>query len=192
MAQYVVATVDEIPPGERKIVEVAGRSVGIFNLGGEFFALLNRCPHQSGPLCEGRLAGFLESSKPGEYRYSRKGEILRCPWHGWEYDIRTGQSWWDPAQVRVRKYKAVVAPGEALPKEVVPAAPGHVSGSPGQPNANAGPGVTARASEHPVPEGLPTRERVPGPYVAETYPVSVEREYVVVEIRTAATAPAGA
>ena len=55
MARHVVARVDEIPPGERKIVEVAGRSIGVFNVGGEFFALRNRCPHQGGPLCEGRL-----------------------------------------------------------------------------------------------------------------------------------------
>ncbi|HEV8638476.1 MAG TPA: Rieske 2Fe-2S domain-containing protein, partial [Chloroflexota bacterium] len=48
--KHVVAAVDEIPPGGRKIVEVAGRSIGVFNLGGEFFALRNRCPHQGGPL----------------------------------------------------------------------------------------------------------------------------------------------
>ena len=52
----VVGTVDEIPPGGRKIVEVAGRSIGVFNVGGEFFALRNRCPHQGGPLCEGSAA----------------------------------------------------------------------------------------------------------------------------------------
>ena len=51
MARHVVATVEEIPPGQRKIVEVAGRSIGIFNVSGEFFALRNRCPHQGGPLC---------------------------------------------------------------------------------------------------------------------------------------------
>ena len=181
MPQYVVATVEEIPPGERKLVEVAGRTVGIFNLGGEFFALLSRCPHQGGPLCEGRLAGFVESRTPGEYHYSRKGEILRCPWHGWEYDIRTGQSWFDPAQVRVRKFKTAVAAGEALPPDVEPAHAGHLSGSPGQPNASAGPGVTVSATAEPSgPQ--------PGPYIAETYPVSVDREYVVVEIRAATAA----
>ncbi len=117
MARYVVGTVDEITPGERKIIEVDGRSIGVFNVGGEFFALLNRCPHQAGPLCTGRLSGFLRSSEPGQYIYSRPGEILRCPWHGWEFDIRTGQSWFDPAQVRVRSYDVAVAPGAALEVE---------------------------------------------------------------------------
>ena len=92
MSKHVVATVAEIPPGNRKLVTVRGRSIAVFNLGGEFFGLFNRCPHQGGPMCEGILTGLIESDEPGHYRYSRKGEILRCPWHGWEFDVRTGQS----------------------------------------------------------------------------------------------------
>ena len=103
--KYVVATVGEIPPGGRKVVEVAGRSIGVFNLGGEFFAIRNRCPHQGGPLCEGRVAGLVSASTPGEYSYTRPGEIIRCPWHGWEYDLKTGQSWFDPRSVRVRAFR---------------------------------------------------------------------------------------
>jgi nitrite reductase/ring-hydroxylating ferredoxin subunit len=147
MPKYVVATVDEIPPGARKIVTVHGRSIGVFNVGGEYFALLNRCPHQGGPLCEGKLHGLLRSSGPGEYVYSRPGEILRCPWHGWEYDLRTGQSWWDPRSVRVRAYEVSVEAGAAIQV--------------------AEPGM----------EGLHK-----GPYVVETFPVSVEQRYVVVEV----------
>ena len=148
MAKYVVATVDEIPPGQRKMVEVAGRSIGVFNVGGEFFALRNRCPHQGGPLCLGPLGGFVSSSGPGEYTYSRQGEILRCPWHGWEFDIRTGQSWFDPAGVRVRRYAVTVEGDEAY-------------------------GDEAQA----LSAGLEQ-----GPFVAETYPISVEQRRVVVEI----------
>ena len=59
MAKHVVATVDEIPPGERKIVELEGRSLGIFNIDGDFYAVRNICPHQGAPLCEGRLTGLL-------------------------------------------------------------------------------------------------------------------------------------
>lgn len=110
VVRYIVATVDEIPPGQRKIVEVAGRSIGVFNVNGEFFALRNRCPHQGGPLCTGRLSGFVHSKVPGEYAYSRQSEILRCPWHGWEFDIRTGQSWFDPRRVRVRRYEISLEP----------------------------------------------------------------------------------
>jgi 3-phenylpropionate/trans-cinnamate dioxygenase ferredoxin subunit len=139
MAKWVVATVDEIPPGERKIVDIAGRSIGVFNVRGEYFAVLNRCPHQGGPLCRGNTHGFLRSDGVGEFHYSRAGEILRCPWHGWEYDLRTGQSWFDPGRVVVRRYDVSVVPG--------------------------------------IPQGLEK-----GPYVAETFPVSVEQQYVVVEV----------
>jgi nitrite reductase/ring-hydroxylating ferredoxin subunit len=108
MAKYVVAMVAEIPPGERKIVEVAGRSIGVFNIGGTFFALRNRCPHQGGPLCKGPLGGLVVSPGPGEYELTRLGEILRCPWHGWEFDIRTGASWVEPARLHVRRYEVTV------------------------------------------------------------------------------------
>lgn len=108
MSRYAVATVAEIPVGQRKIVEVAGRVIGVFNVKGEYFALRNACPHQGGPLCEGRVTGFLSGETPGQLEYDRKGEILRCPWHGWEFDIRTGQSWHAPAKVRVRNYEVTV------------------------------------------------------------------------------------
>jgi 3-phenylpropionate/trans-cinnamate dioxygenase ferredoxin subunit len=147
VAKYVVATVDEISPGGRKIVEVAGRSIGVFNIKGEYFALRNRCPHQGAELCKGRLTGFLTAAVPDDYEYARPGENLHCPWHGWEFDLRTGQSWFDP-RVRVRRYEVDVAPGAAL-----------------------------AVGDAPSP-GL-----VPGPYVAETYPVSVEKQYVLVDVR---------
>ena len=166
MARYVVASVDELPPGTRKIVEVAGRQVGVFNINGEFFALLNRCPHQGGPLCEGRLAGRLEVEAPGEaFSYTRAGEILRCPWHSWEYDIRTGQSWFNPARVRVRAYEVDVAPGEAV-EDASPAAE-----------------VTAIEGSGVRTPGMSDLRK--GPYVAETFPVSIEDRYVVVEIGSA-------
>ena len=148
MGRYVVASVDEIPPGGRRVVEIAGRSIGVFNVNGEFFALRNRCPHQGGPLCLGLISGFVSSSGPGGYILSRQGEILRCPWHGWEFDIRTGQSWFDPRRVRVRRYDVTLEPAE------LPAA--------GAPNS--------------------AEEREKGPYIAETYPVTVERQHVVVEV----------
>jgi 3-phenylpropionate/trans-cinnamate dioxygenase ferredoxin subunit len=103
-----VARVEEIPPGERKIVQIGGRSIGIFNLDGDYYALRNRCPHQGGPLCDGFQFGALRSTLPGEYDYSRPGGIIRCPWHGWEFDIRTGRSWFDPERQRVRSYPASV------------------------------------------------------------------------------------
>lgn len=147
MVRYVVAEAGEIPPGGRKIVEVAGRSIGVFNLGGEFFALRNRCPHQGGPLCEGKLFGLVNARAPGEIEYSRPGEILTCAWHGWEFDIRTGRSWCVPERLRVRRYEVSIASGTAL-----------------------------QTDEETLPG------RVPGPFTAETYPVSTDGQYLVVDI----------
>src|SRR5207253_10095481 len=90
VAKHIVARVDEIPPGGRKIVRVEGREVGIFNLDGEFYALKNSCPHQAARVCLGRIVGTSLPSDVYEYRYGEEGRILRCPWHAWEYDIRTG------------------------------------------------------------------------------------------------------
>jgi len=112
--KHVVATLDEIPPGERKIVEVAGRSIGIFNLSGEFFALRNRCPHQGAELCRGKLWGTVTASVPGEFDYTPGGEILSCIHHGWEFQIRTGQSWCDPARLRVGSYRPEVRSGDEI------------------------------------------------------------------------------
>ena len=149
MSRHVVARVDEIPPGKRKIVEIAGRSIGVFNVAGEFFALRNRCPHQGGPLCVGPLGGFVSSTGPGDYSVSRRGEILRCPWHGWEFDIRTGQSWFDPRRVRVRSYDVAVE------------TPGALACAVGERNGD---------------------DLQPGPYLAETFPVSIERALVIVDV----------
>jgi len=136
MARHVVARVADVPPGSRKLVTVDGRGVVVFNLKGEFFALSDQCPHKGGHLSKGKLTGLVESSEPGSYRYSRQGEIVRCPWHGWEFDIRTGRSWCDPRRMRLMQYAVSVAPGTTL---------------------------------------------VEGPYVAETFKVAVEDEYIVID-----------
>jgi nitrite reductase/ring-hydroxylating ferredoxin subunit len=108
VAKYVVAAVEEIPPGERKIVDVAGRSIGVFNVDGDYFALRNRCPHQGGAVCEGKLWGVLKASVPGAFEYDARREILTCPWHGWEFNVRTGKSWCAPERLRVRSYDVSV------------------------------------------------------------------------------------
>src|SRR5438105_7159437 len=104
MGKHIVGVVGEIGPGQRKIVEVAGASIGVFNVKGKYYALRNRCPHQGAPLCLGSVKGTALPSAPGEYIWGREGEILRCPWHGWEFDIQTGCSIINPHKVRVRSY----------------------------------------------------------------------------------------
>jgi nitrite reductase/ring-hydroxylating ferredoxin subunit len=114
MASHQVARVGEIPRGERKIVEIGGRSIGVFNVDGEFFALRNRCPHQGGPLCEGQVLAAIAATGPGEYERGRPGDIVRCPWHAWEFSIRTGRSWFDPERTRVKAYPVEVRHAETF------------------------------------------------------------------------------
>jgi nitrite reductase/ring-hydroxylating ferredoxin subunit len=110
MGRHIVGKVSEVPPGERKVVEAEGRSIGVFNIGGNFYGLRNSCPHQAAPLCLGSVKGMAMPSKPGEYTWAREGEILRCPWHGWEFDITTGRSVFNPHKTRVRSYEVTVEP----------------------------------------------------------------------------------
>ena len=90
--RWAVAEAADIPVGERKLISVDGRSIGVFNVGGTFVSILNLCPHALAPVCLGRVTGTTLPSEPGEYRWGREGEVLACPWHGWEFDLRTGRA----------------------------------------------------------------------------------------------------
>ena len=105
---YPVCKTIDLPPGEKKIIDAGGKSVGVFNVHGKFYALRNICPHQFAPLCLGRVTGTTAPSKVGEYIWEKDGEIVRCPWHGWEFDITTGRSIFNPHKVRVKTYDVTV------------------------------------------------------------------------------------
>ena len=105
--QWAVGRVSELPPGAHRLIEVKGHSLGLFNVAGAFVAALNLCPHELAPVCRGRVGGTTLPSPPGEYRWGREGEILACPWHGWEFDLLTGRALADP-RVRLRLYPVTV------------------------------------------------------------------------------------
>jgi nitrite reductase (NADH) small subunit len=112
--RVTVAAADEIAPGEVRIVSVDDRSIGIFNVGGEFYALANRCPHAGSPVCRGSIGGMSSADKPGvEVHWGREGEILRCPWHGWEFDIATGRTITEPAK-RIPTYPVFIEDGQVV------------------------------------------------------------------------------
>ncbi|HVW44312.1 MAG TPA: Rieske 2Fe-2S domain-containing protein [Amycolatopsis sp.] len=111
--RFVVARVDEIPPGERRIVEAGGREIGVYNVGGRFYAMLNRCPHLAGPLCAGQVVNAVESSGPGDVRLEESRTYVTCPWHNWEFDIETGQSYWNP-KLRARPLPVGVEDGAEI------------------------------------------------------------------------------
>lgn len=110
MATHYVANVSDIREGGSLIVEVEGRSIGIYRLRDRFYALHNRCPHEGAPLCKGPVCGTTLPSRVHEYVYGREGEIVRCPWHGWEFEIETGRALVD-GKIRVRTYPVEVKDG---------------------------------------------------------------------------------
>ena len=89
--ELVVCKRTEIAPGERKLVTVDGKQIGIFNVGGQFFALLNYCPHYGGALCRGPITGTTLPTNEFKFVYGHEGSVLRCAWHGWEFDIPSGE-----------------------------------------------------------------------------------------------------
>ena len=95
-AQYVtVAKVEDVPPGTVVEVEAGGEPIALANVDHEFHAVQGECLHLQGPLGEGRL----------------EGAVLTCPWHGWQYDVRTGENEFDRA-ICLRTYPVQVEDGE--------------------------------------------------------------------------------
>jgi nitrite reductase (NADH) small subunit len=93
VAEFIkVASISELSPGSSKTVEVNGKAIALFNVGGKIYALDNTCLHQGGPLGEGLL----------------EGEVVTCPWHFWEFNVRTGEKVGEPS-LRVATYPVQVA-----------------------------------------------------------------------------------
>lgn len=111
MALHYVLGADDIPDGGHAIVNVEGREIGIYRIDGQYYAIHNYCPHQGAPLCAGIVCGTTMPSGVYQYEFGRKGEIVRCPWHGWEFDITTGKSLFS-GNVRTRSYKVEVHEGK--------------------------------------------------------------------------------
>jgi nitrite reductase (NADH) small subunit len=92
VAEFIkVASISELSVGSSKTVEVQGKVIALFNVGGRIYALDNTCLHQGGPLGEGRL----------------EGEVVTCPWHMWEFNVRTGEKVGEPS-LRVATYPVQV------------------------------------------------------------------------------------
>ncbi|MEK3884714.1 Rieske 2Fe-2S domain-containing protein [Paenibacillus sp. PL2-23] len=110
-ARYPVCKVEDLKSEGRIITTVKGVEVGIFSVGDRYYAWRNMCPHGAAPVCEGVVCGTRLPSLVYEYKYGREQEILRCPWHGWEFDLTTGRHLVDQ-DVKLRGYPVEVAEGQ--------------------------------------------------------------------------------
>jgi nitrite reductase (NADH) small subunit len=105
--RYKVGTVEEFAPGSKKIVEVGGKSIGIYKTDDRYYAIRNLCPHQGAPLCAGLTSSYVKSDGPGHFEFEKEGEVVRCPWHQWEFDLKTGCLIVDP-KMRTMTYEVTV------------------------------------------------------------------------------------
>jgi nitrite reductase (NADH) small subunit len=90
-----VARADEVPPGEVRTVRAGDEEIALAHVDGSFYAVQHACIHLHGPLGEGKLDGC----------------VLTCPWHGWQYDVRTGENEFDRA-IRLKTYEVQVDDGD--------------------------------------------------------------------------------
>jgi 3-phenylpropionate/trans-cinnamate dioxygenase ferredoxin subunit len=108
-----VTSLDELERAGRVVVRIDGREIGVvLDPGGEPRALRNRCPHHGAPLCLGDVIERLEGPAPGRYATSGRA-VLRCPWHGWEFDLERGTCLDEPS-LRVAVYTSRVEDGRVL------------------------------------------------------------------------------
>jgi nitrite reductase (NADH) small subunit len=109
MPLYPVCKVSEFPQGSCKLVTIGRMEIGVFYVEGGYYAYRNICPHAGAPVCRGKITGTTLASNVYEYAYGRDGCILRCPWHGWEFDLKTGAHLVDTG-TRLKNFPVVVKP----------------------------------------------------------------------------------
>jgi nitrite reductase (NADH) small subunit len=110
--RHHVATSDELDDGDRIITDIEGQEIAVFRYDGEYYAVSNFCVHQAGPLCEGDLTGDMSLGDDGwSWEYDDEEKYIRCPWHGWVFDITTGENTDDP-RYRAPTYDVAEENGE--------------------------------------------------------------------------------
>lgn len=104
-AEHDVGAVSDFETGQAHRIQVLGQTIALVRKEEAFFALRDVCPHQGAPLSGGTVSGAPKPCLPGEeIVLDRIGEILICPWHGWEFDLRKGEAIVNPRRVRVKTY----------------------------------------------------------------------------------------
>jgi nitrite reductase (NADH) small subunit len=113
MALHDAGAVGEFADAQLRVVQLGGHEIGIVRRGEHVSAIRNACPHQSGPICAGTLRANLAGDGAGVLTVRAGSLVLACPWHGWEFDVDTGGSTWNPSY-RVKTYEASVQDGRVL------------------------------------------------------------------------------
>lgn len=106
--EIFVGDAAELVEGKFKIIKQGALNIGVTRLrDGTIKAVRNWCPHKGAAICKGIIGGTWPPSAPGDLAYDREGEILICPWHGFEYDLKTGDELYRKAPTRLRFYEVI-------------------------------------------------------------------------------------
>ncbi len=100
------------PENSMTLVDVAGHDLVVIHSPSGVHVIRNRCPHQAAPICGGMLTGTYLPSDPGVLRYGMENEIIRCPWHGWEFDVRTGDALFGISSKKLVRYPSEIRDAE--------------------------------------------------------------------------------
>jgi len=116
VAEVYVGPESEFGERDRKIIAQGDLEIGVFRIEGEFFAYENNCVHQGGPICQGkilnRVVEVLADDKTSQgLKFSDEDVHIVCPWHGYEYNLRTGRHPGDK-NVRLKPYDVQIRDGE--------------------------------------------------------------------------------
>lgn len=106
--RWLAGTIDEFPPRAWRVARVGKRAIGIYNTGERLHAVLNVCPHEGAPLCVRPLGGTMLPAAPERLEYGLEDRVLRCPWHGWEFDVETGEMLFGTGSRRLTTFPVTV------------------------------------------------------------------------------------
>ena len=110
-----VAALEDIPRLGSRVVKTATRDIAVFRTSEDkVFALHDHCPHKGAPVCRGIIGGTWPPCEPGEMKFEREGEVLICPWHGFEFDLVNGQELYQPDPMKLLMYPVVEKDGRVL------------------------------------------------------------------------------
>jgi nitrite reductase (NADH) small subunit len=112
--EHRIGDADEVRRDGCRVVEVEGRPVGVISVGEAFYAIHDRCPHMGASMCTGTLGGTFVAAGPQELVYGMDDRVIRCPWHGWEFDLASGRSLLEPDRVGLRTYRVTQEAGQVV------------------------------------------------------------------------------
>jgi nitrite reductase/ring-hydroxylating ferredoxin subunit len=118
MNEVVIGRADAFPDPGRRVVEVDGTEVGVFCRNGRFTAYENVCPHMGGPVCQGKIIARVQELIADDktstgLAFSKDQTNIVCPWHGYEFDIGTGQFQGNP-RMRLSPVKVTIVDGDVV------------------------------------------------------------------------------